>query len=65
MTPLQMLLVSTPLPPSSSHFVRPLYWYYGLYEIEKYDFIVVLGGITTIPNLIEIRPAVLELNHKD
>jgi hypothetical protein len=58
---LQVALVSTP----PHKFVRPPCWYYRLYEIEEYDFRVVLNGMTSIPNFIQIRPAVLYLNHED
>jgi hypothetical protein len=46
-------------------FVRPPCWYYRLKGIIKYDFRVGPNGITSIPNTIQIRPAVLELNHAD
>jgi hypothetical protein len=56
---LQVALVS--IPPRK--FVLSPCWYYRLQEIEKYDFSVVPNGITSIPNLIQIRSAVLKLNH--
>jgi hypothetical protein len=40
-------------------------WYYRLYEIEKYNFRVDSNSITSIFDLIQIRPAVHELNHAD
>jgi hypothetical protein len=32
---------------------------------EKYGYLVVSSGINPMTNFIEIRPAVLELNHAD
>jgi hypothetical protein len=58
---LQVALVS--LPPHK--FVRPPCWYFWMYEIEEYDFTVAPNGMTPILNFIQIRPAVLELNHTD
>jgi hypothetical protein len=58
---LQVALVS--IPPHK--FVHQPCWYYRLQEIEKYDFRVDSNGITSIPNFIQICPAVLELNHAD
>jgi hypothetical protein len=58
---LQVVLVS--IPPHK--FVCLPCWYYQLLEIEKYNFRVHLKVITSIPNFIQIRPAVLELNHMD
>jgi hypothetical protein len=58
---LQVALVLTPL----HKFVSPPCWYYRLEEIIKHDFRVVRNCITSIPNFIQIRPAVLELNHAD
>jgi hypothetical protein len=58
---LQVAPVSTPL----HKFVRPPCWYYRLEEIVKYNLRVVPNCITSIPNFIQIRPAVLELNHAD
>jgi hypothetical protein len=34
-------------------------------EIKKYDFLVDPNGIMSIPNFIQIWPAVLELNQAD
>jgi hypothetical protein len=56
---LQVVLVS--IPPHK--FVHPPCWYYRLEKIVKYDFRVVPNCITSIPNFIQIRPVVLELNH--
>jgi hypothetical protein len=61
MTLLQVALVSIP----SHKFVLSPCWYYLLQEIKKYDFRVHCSGITSIPNYIQIRPAVIELNHSD
>jgi hypothetical protein len=58
---MQVALVS--IPPHK--FVRPPCWYCRLQEIEKYGFKVVPDGITSLPNFIQMRPAVLELNHTD
>jgi hypothetical protein len=58
---LQVALVSIP----PHRFVRPPCWYYRLFDIKKYDFRVDTGGIPSIPNFIQIRPSVLELNHAD
>jgi hypothetical protein len=33
--------------------------------MKQYEFRVVSSGIMSIPNFIQIRPAVLELNHAD
>jgi len=55
-TSLQMALVL--IPPHK--FVRPPYSYYTLQEIEKYDFRVDSNGIKSMPNFIQIRPAVLD-----
>jgi hypothetical protein len=43
-------------------FVRLRCWYYWLQEIEKYDFRVVPGSVTFLPNLTQIRTLVLQLN---
>jgi hypothetical protein len=61
MTLLQEALVSI----SPHKFVRPPCLYYRLHETEKYDFRVDPNGIISISNFIQIRPAVLELNHAD
>jgi hypothetical protein len=45
--------------------VRPSCWYYRLYETEIYDFRLDPNIIMCIRNFIEIRPAVLKLNHAD
>jgi hypothetical protein len=58
---LQVALVSIP----HQKFVHPPCWYYPLYKMKKHDFRVVPNGITSILNFIQIRPAVLELNHAD
>jgi hypothetical protein len=58
---LQVTLVS--IPPHK--FVRPPCWYYGLYEIAKNGFRTVSIGITSVPNFIQIRLAVLELNRAE
>jgi hypothetical protein len=51
------------IPPDK--FLRPPCWYYRLKEIENYDFRAVPNGIMSILNFIQIRPAVIELNHTD
>jgi hypothetical protein len=58
---LQVALVSTP----PHKFVRPPCWYYQLWEIGMYDFRVIPNCITSIPNFIQIHPAVLKLKHED
>jgi hypothetical protein len=58
---LQVALVSVP----PHVFVLSPCWYYRLHEIKKYDFRVDPDGIMSIPNFIQICPAVLELNHAD
>lgn len=56
----------------TTHFSRVVaYWTYthgvigsNLGEFNfKQDFTLVPNGITSIPHLIQIRPAVLEINH--
>jgi hypothetical protein len=42
-----------------------VFFYYRLWESEKYDFSVHLNVIRFIPNFIQIRIAVLDLNHTD
>jgi hypothetical protein len=59
MSLLQVALVSIP----TYTFVRPPCSYYRLYETENHDFRVDLNGISSTPNLIQIRLAVLGLNH--
>jgi hypothetical protein len=49
----------------TSQFLRPPCWYYRSEKIEKYDFRVAPNGIMSIPNFIQIFPAVLQLNHAD
>jgi hypothetical protein len=51
------------LPPRQ--FVLSVYWYYGFYEINKYEYEIAINGITSTINLIKIFPAVLELKHVD
>jgi hypothetical protein len=46
-------------------FVWPPHWYYSLQEIVKYNFGVVPNGVKSIPNIIQVPPAVLEFNHAD
>jgi hypothetical protein len=46
----------------SKYFIRPPSWYYQE-EIETYFLKVELNGMTCMPNFIQIRPVVLELNH--
>jgi hypothetical protein len=58
---LQVALVSN-LP---HKFVRPPFWCYRSKEIKKYDFRVDPNGIMFIQSFIQIRPAVLDLNHAD
>jgi hypothetical protein len=58
---LQVALVSTP--PHKS--VRPPCRYYRSEETVKYYFRVVPNCTTSIPNFIQIRPAILEFNHVD
>jgi hypothetical protein len=61
-----MALLQVALLSITSHkFVRLPCWHYRLYEIEKLDFRVVPDGITSMPNFIQIRLAVLDLNHAD
>jgi hypothetical protein len=40
-------------------FKQPSCWYYRLQEIKQYDFGVITNGITSIPNFINFRPAIL------
>jgi hypothetical protein len=54
-------LVSIP----SHKFVRPPCWYYQLQDTKEHEFRVVSNDITSIPNFIQISPAVLEVNHAD
>jgi hypothetical protein len=58
---LQLELVS--IPPHK--FVCPPFCYYWWKEIEKYDFRVFPCGIMSVPNFIQIRLAVFELDHAD
>jgi hypothetical protein len=46
---------------SLHEFAHPLRWYNQLYNIKKYDFGLASNDIASIPNLIQIRPTILEL----
>jgi hypothetical protein len=58
MTRLQVALVLT----TSHKFVLLPCWYYRMYEVKTYDFRLDRTGVTAVPNSIQIRRAVLELN---
>jgi hypothetical protein len=57
----QFITALVSIPPHK--FVLPSCLYYRLREIKNYDFRVDPYDITSILNFIQIRPAVLELNH--
>jgi hypothetical protein len=40
-------------------FKRPTQWYCRIKEIKKYGLGAVSNGITSIPNFMKIRPAIL------
>jgi hypothetical protein len=56
----QMVMVNGVIIPLHE-FKQPLRWNYRVQEDIKYEIGVVIYGITSIPNFIKFRPAILSL----
>jgi hypothetical protein len=46
-------------------FMRLLRCYYSLQENKKYEIGLASSGVTYMPHVVEVSPAVLDLKHTD